>query len=281
MTFSDIQAKKDQKASTEAAYRAKRKARKHELIALHKSVIEEKKKELKKQFEIGFRARRLLRNGEIVDLPEEYRSILKACKELIDNPRRFDALYAFAGDCINNIQCRRLIAKVMACILPSTDLIGGRIGMPTQAGIKPISLNELQEEYALRFGEYLSPKSCAKVITYLRRAGYLRCERINVVVDQAKGEIRSSASYKQLSESFFSDLKVVRYKNIIKSILATRKKYMATGLSYKWIEFRTLANKVQELYNALQLNDVAESTTTVFHAFLAEPDLGFVTHPPH
>ncbi|CAK2101526.1 hypothetical protein VCRA2121O65_820002 [Vibrio crassostreae] len=74
---------------------------------------------------------------------------------------------------MNNVQCRTLIAKVLACTLPNTDLIGGRIGLPTEAGLKTISYDQLQEDYALRFGEFISPKSFAKAVKYLKRTNSL------------------------------------------------------------------------------------------------------------
>ncbi|POC48370.1 hypothetical protein CRN32_20810, partial [Vibrio vulnificus] len=142
---------------------------KQALIELHHDVLSPKSKldelELDQDsYHIGFTARRLLRSGEVVQLPHEYAFILKACQEFIHNPQRFPALFAWGGTAINNIQCRTLIAKVLACILPNTDLIGGRIGIPTEAGLKTISYDQLQEDYALRWGEYISPKSFAKVI---------------------------------------------------------------------------------------------------------------------
>ncbi|WP_045394986.1 hypothetical protein [Vibrio rotiferianus] len=266
-----------QKAATEAAYRARRKARKLELVELHKAVVTaENDKKPKATFKIGFRSRRLRRDGKVENLPQEFARILKGCEEFIDNPKRFPALFAWGGDGINNIQCRRLIAKVLACILPNTDLIGGRIGEPTESGIKTISWDQIQEDYALRFGEFIAPKSFTKALTYLKRAGYLRCERINVNVDLAEGAIRSAPAYKQLSERFFSDLKVVRYSNIVELILATRKRQESKGLKFKWLSFREIAKKVQEIYNATQLDAIAESVATVFQAHSASP-----SYTPH
>ncbi|TOM93729.1 hypothetical protein CGH67_27605, partial [Vibrio parahaemolyticus] len=190
---------KVQKAATEAAYRARRKARKHELVELHKAVVAaENAKKPKTPFLIAFRSRRLRRDGIVETLPQEFARILKACEELITNKKRFPALYAWGGDGVNNIQCRTNIARVLACILVNTDLIGGRIGEPTEAGIKTISWDQVQEDYALRFGEFIAPKSFAKALKYLRRAGYLHCERINVNVDEEEGAVRSAPAYKQL-----------------------------------------------------------------------------------
>ncbi|MHA2743286.1 hypothetical protein [Vibrio harveyi] len=261
-----------QKAATEAAYRARRKARKLELVELHKAVVTaENDKKPKTEFKIGFRARRLRRDGKVENLPQEFARILKGCEEFIENPKRFPGLFAWGGDGVNNIQCRRLIAKVLACILPNTDLIGGRIGEPTELGIKTISWDQIQEDYALRFGEFIAPKSFSKALKYLKRAGYLRCERINVNVNQAEGAIRSAPAYKQLSERFFSDLKVVRYSNIVELILATRKRQESKGLSFKWLSFREIAKKVQDIYNATQLDAVADSVAAVFQAHSASP----------
>ncbi|EJA7355950.1 hypothetical protein MWW35_004073 [Vibrio parahaemolyticus] len=204
-------------------------------------------------------------------MPQEFARILKACEELITNKKRFAALYAWGGDGVNNIQCRANIARVLACILVNTDLIGGRIGEPTEAGIKTISWDQVQEDYALRFGEYIAPKSFAKALKYLRRAGYLHCERINVNVDEEEGAVRSAPAYKQLTERFFSDLKVVRYPNIVELILATRKRQESKGLCFKWLSFRDIAKKVQEIYNGKKLDSYAEATASIFQAFSPTP----------
>ena len=263
---------KVQKAATEAAYRARRKARKHELIELHKAVVAaENAKKPKTPFLIAFRSRRLRRDGIVETLPQEFARILKACEELITNKKRFPALYAWGGDGVNNIQCRTNIARVLACILVNTDLIGGRIGEPTEAGIKTISWDQVQEDYALRFGEYIAPKSFAKALKYLRRAGYLHCERINVNVDEEEGAVRSAPAYKQLTERFFSDLKVVRYSNIVELILATRKRQESKGLCFKWLSFRDIAKKVQEIYNGKKLDGYADATASIFQAFSPPP----------
>ncbi|PKF48825.1 hypothetical protein AT251_23280, partial [Enterovibrio nigricans] len=172
------------KAEYDKAYRARRKARKLELVALHQEALALKHQN-DPDFSIGFRSRRLLRNGDIVNLPHEYAFILKGCEEFIENPQRFPALFAWGGEAVRNIQCRTLIAKVLACILPNTDLIGGRIGLATEAGLMPISYDQLQEDYVLRWGEYVSPKAFGKVMIYLRRAGYFHSERITVCVDDA------------------------------------------------------------------------------------------------
>ncbi|ANC00471.1 hypothetical protein [Vibrio parahaemolyticus] len=266
-----------QKAATEAAYRARRKARKFELVALHKAAVAaENAKKPKTPFVIAFRSRRLRRDGVIETLPQEFARILKACEELITNKKRFPALYAWGGDGVNNIQCRTNIARVLACILVNTDLIGGRIGEPTEAGIQTISWDQVQEDYALRFGEFIAPKSFAKALKYLRRAGYLHCERINVNVNEKEGTVRSAPAYKQLTERFFADLKVVRYPNIVELILATRKRQESKGLHFKWLSFRNIAKQVQEIYNGKKLDGYAEATASVFQAF--SPSLAFTPH---
>ncbi|EGQ8399462.1 hypothetical protein ACV970_004609 [Vibrio parahaemolyticus] len=261
-----------QKAATEAAYRARRKARKFELVELHKAAVAaENAKKPKTPFVIAFRSRRLRRDGVIETLPQEFARILKACEELITNKKRFPALYAWGGDGVNNIQCRTNIARVLACILVNTDLIGGRIGEPTEAGIQTISWDQVQEDYALRFGEFIAPKSFAKALKYLRRAGYLHCERINVNVNEKEGTVRSAPAYKQLTERFFADLKVVRYPNIVELILATRKRQESKGLHFKWLSFRNIAKQVQEIYNGKKLDGYAEATASVFQAFSPSP----------
>lgn len=260
------------KSSYDAEYRRKRKARKLDLIELYQRVVEEENaRNPKTPFEIGFKSRRLLRSGKVETLPPEYARILKGCEEFITNPNRFPSLNAWGGEAVNNVQCRTLIAKVLACILPNTDLIGGRIGLPTEAGLKTISYDQLQEDYALRFGEFISPKSFAKAVKYLKRASYFHSERINVCVDQDEGTIRSAPAYKQFTPRFFNDLKVVRYANISELILATRKRQTKKGLSFQWLSFRKIASGIQEIFNASTLNTYAQATSAFFSEY--QPDL--------
>ncbi|EGQ8102293.1 hypothetical protein GA069_14945 [Vibrio parahaemolyticus] len=249
------------KAQYDKEYRAKRKSRKHELIALHHEVVS-REQENNPNFSFGFSKRRLLRSGEWVDLPHEYAFILKGCEEFITNPQRFPSLFAWGGAAINNIQCRTLIAKVLACILPNTDLIGGRVGLPTEAGLSTISYDQLQEDYALRWGEYIAPKSFAKVMKYLRRASYMYTERINVCVDDENGTVRSAAGYKQFTAKFFNDLKVTTRKNICDLIIASRERATKKGLRFEWLNFRTIAAGIQEIFNASRLNEYTSVTSS-------------------
>lgn len=249
------------KAQYDKEYRAKRKSRKHELIALHHEVVS-REQENNPNFSFGFSKRRLLRSGEWVDLPHEYAFILKGCEEFITNPQRFPGLFAWGGAAINNIQCRTLIAKVLACILPNTDLIGGRVGLPTEAGLSTISYDQLQEDYALRWGEYIAPKSFAKVMKYLRRASYMHTERINVCVDDENGTVRSAAGYKQFTAKFFNDLKVTTRKNICDLIIASRERATKKGLRFEWLNFRTIAAGIQEIFNASRLNEYTSVTSS-------------------
>ncbi|EGU31266.1 hypothetical protein VII00023_22824 [Vibrio ichthyoenteri ATCC 700023] len=254
------------KPEYDKAYRAKRKLRKQELVKLFDEAVAIKQ-ETNPDFAIGFRCYRLLRSGEVVKLPHEYAFILKACQEFIDNPQRFPALFAWGGAAVNNIQCRTLISKVLACIMPNTDLIGGRIGLPTLAGLKTISYDQLQEDYVLRWGEYISPKSFGKVMKYLKRANYLRSERINVCVDDAEGTVRSAAAYKQFSAEFFKDLKVVGYKEICALIIASRKRMEKKGLRFDWLTYRTIASGIQDIFNATRFNDYANTVSSLFTGY--------------
>lgn len=249
------------KAQYDKEYRAKRKSRKHELIVLHHEVVS-REQEHNPNFSFGFSKRRLLRSGEWVDLPHEYAFILKGCEEFITNPQRFPGLFAWGGAAINNIQCRTLIAKVLACILPNTDLIGGRVGLPTEAGLTTISYDQLQEDYALRWGEYIAPKSFAKVMKYLRRASYMYTERINVCVDDENGTVRSAAGYKQFTAKFFNDLKVTTRKNICNLIIASRERATKKGLRFEWLNFRSIAAGIQEIFNASRLNEYTRVTSS-------------------
>ncbi|HAS6087888.1 TPA: hypothetical protein I7120_22665 [Vibrio vulnificus] len=265
------------KSQYDKEYRAKRKARKQALVEFHHAALADKR-EQEPNFQIGFTARRLLRSGEVVNLPHEYAFILKGCEEFIDNPQRFSSLFSWGGEAINNISCRTLIAKVLACLLPCTDLIGGRIGTPTEAGLKTLSYDQLQEDYALRFGEFIAPKSFAKVVTYLKRAAYLHTERINVCVDEEEGTVRSAAAYKQLTEVFFRDLKVVRYPNICDLIIATRKRMEKKGLNFNWMSFRAIANGIQDIFNASKLNEFAQTTSMVFRAHMSASQFSLSPH---
>lgn len=85
-----------------------------------------------------------------------------------------------------------------------------------------------------------------------------------------EGTVRSAPAYKQFSERFFSDLKVVRYSNICELIIASRKRQEQKGLRFSWMSFRTLASGVQDVFNADKLNNVAQSVTTVFEAYLPQ-----------
>ncbi|GAB6264291.1 hypothetical protein [Photobacterium sp. R1] len=256
------------KSEREASFRAKRKLRKQALIKMHHEIcLLENERERKTKFEFGFKARRLLQNGEWVTLPQEFGRILAACQEFIEHPNRFPSLYAWGGEAINNVQCRILVARVLACILPHTDLIGGRVGFPTEAGMKTISYDKLQEEYALRFGEFIAPKSFDKAIKYLKRAGYFHSERINVSVDDVEGTVRSAPAYKQFTEKFFSDLKVVRYSNICQLILETRNRQLKQGKRFEWVNFRTIAAGIQSIFNAQKLNGFSQTITDVFNAY--------------
>lgn len=265
------------KAEYDKAYRAKRKARKHELIELHQEVMTAQQEQMP-NFTIGFSCRRLLRSGEVINLPHEYAFILKACQEFIDNPQRLPGLFAWGGAAVNNVQCRTLIAKTLACILPNTDLIGGRIGMPTEAGLKTISYDQLQEDYVLRWGEYISPKSFAKVMKYLKRASYLYTERINVCVDDENGTVRSAAGYKQFTAQFFKDLKVTTYKNICQLIIATRERATKAGQRFEWLDFRKIASGVQEIFNAARLNEYTSKTSSWLSSYQAQEQLSLHPH---
>lgn len=270
------QAKALAKSQNEAQFRAKRKARCKALVELHHEVVAAENAKSPKirisrnaVFSVGFKAYRILRNREVELLPCEFGPILKSCEELVENKKRFPALYAWCDE-INNRQCRELVARVLATILANTDFVGGRIGDPSQSGIKTISWHQIQEDHALRFGRYLSPKSCSKAVTLLRKAGYLHTESIRVNVDSLEREVRSAAGYKQFTERFFSDLKVVRYSNIAKSILATRKRNEQKGFKYAWLEFREIAAQVQERYIAAKLNKYADMTAQVFCSYKEE-----------
>ena len=268
--------KAKRKAETEAAFRAKRKIRKHELIELHHTVVSQKQ-EKDPSFKIGFTCHRLTRDGECVKLPHEFAFILKGCEEFIDNPQRFYSLFVWGGAAVNNIQCRRLISKTLACILPNTDLIGGRIGLPSEAGLKTISYDQLQEDYALRWGEFISAKSFGKVIKYLKRAFYLTTERINVCVDKDDGTVRSAAAYKQFTGVFFKDLKVTGYSEITKLIIATRQRWEKKGFKFNWLSYRSIAAGIQEIFNASRLNESASFIASLITGHKSEQ----LPFPPH
>ncbi|MGF1894053.1 hypothetical protein L4D18_21775 [Vibrio campbellii] len=259
-----------------AVYRANRKARVRECIEIHHAAVETEKAKLKADgkpylnLEIGFTKRRVLRDKkapQVINLPLEFATILKGCEEFIENPSRFPALDTWVTE-MRNRQARTLVAKVLACLLSNTDMISGRVGKPTEAGMKTLSYYQLQEDYALRFGEYIAPKSFGKAIKYLKQAGYFHSEAINIRMEDDEGSVRSAPAYKQFSERFFSDLKVVRYSNVAKSIVATRKRQMKEGLRHAWISFREMANGVRQVFlNADKFESIAESTGRVFDAY--------------
>ncbi|NOI26482.1 hypothetical protein [Vibrio mediterranei] len=267
--------KAQQRKIYDADYRAKRKARKRELVVLYNTIANAaESKKPGSRFDIRFKAKRINRKGECKNLPYEYAYVLKACEEFITNPKRFGTLYRCGGQAIKNIQCRKLIAKTLAVLLPHTDLIGGRIGEATHDHFDTISYDYLQEEVALRFGEYISPRSFAKAIKYLENAGYLVAERVNVCIDATEGSFRSAASFKQFTEAFFSDLKVLRYPNINELIRATRERKIKEGFSFEWISSQRIRNRVCEIFNATKLNELANRVGQVFMAplpFSARP----------
>ena len=269
-----------ERAQYDKQYRAKRKVRKQQLVDLHNEVLHRERKQNPK-FAFGFTKRRLLRSGEVVQLPHEFAFILKACEEFIDNPQRFPALFAHGGAGIQNIQARKLIAKVLACILPNTELIGGRVGLPTLAGLNTISYNQLQEDYALRWGEVIAPSSFANAMKYLRRAGYFHSENINVCVDKSEGTVRGAPGYKQFNASFFQDLKVTMHKAICDLIIASRERAAEKGLRFDWLSYRIIASGVQDIFNAARLNDSSRITQKWLSWRQEQLDLQRFNTPPH
>ena len=76
----------------------------------------------------------------------------------------------------------------------------------------------------------------------------------------------SAAAYKQFTEAFFRDIKVVRYPNICELIIASRKRMEKKGLRFDWLNFRTIASGIQEIYNAMRCNDFAKNVANLFIA---------------
>ncbi|EGQ8927029.1 hypothetical protein DLH98_20055 [Vibrio parahaemolyticus] len=271
-----------QRKKTSAAYRAARQARVRECIGIHHAAIEAEKARLKAKgkpnpnYQIGFTKRRVLRDKEnprAVPLPTEFAMILKACEEFIDNPRRFHALYTWVPE-MRNRQARELVARVLACLLANTDMISGRVGEPSPQGMKPLSYHQFHEDHALRFGKYIAPKSFNKAVGYLKRAGYYNSESINIPIGDSEGTVRGAPAYKQFSETFFNDLKVVRYKNVAESIIETRARQIKDGLRHAWVSFRDMANGVVQRYlNANKFEQVAESNLRVFEAYTPQISL--------
>ena len=121
------------------------------------------------------------------------------------------------GEAVNNVQCRTLIAKVLACILSNIDLIGGRIGLPTEAGLKPSATTNFKQ--IVLWGVYFAEVLCESDEVSKAR------QRFSQRADQrmCRPRRRNSAPvYKQFTPRFFNDLKVVRYVNISDLILVTR-----------------------------------------------------------
>lgn len=237
-------------------------------LALLKSITSAKKKALSaydpSRYEIGFRAWRMnAKDGTFTKMPTEFAFILKACEELIDNKRRFPSLYQ--ADCVamNYRNVRIQMAKVLAVLLSNSDFFHGRVGTPSPEGMIPISYETIWRDYIFRWGEIISPKALRKCIKRLEHAGLFMSRRIYVQVQVPPSgkldkrtaglvtidemgiyEVRSSASYKQLTMQFFKELKVTEYKNVSQDILKTRKKKLAEGNLFTWMRFSQLASRL-------------------------------------
>ena len=83
-------------------------------------------------------------------------------------------------------------------------------------------------------------------------------------MDAEEGTVRSAASYKQFSATFFKDLKVVSFGNICELIIASRKRMEQKGLRFEWLNFRTIASGIQEIFNATKLNQTASFVSSLF-----------------
>lgn len=195
---------------------------------------------------LGFTAKRLKESGEIVNLPPYMNHVFKACQEFIDNPYRFKSLRLHGGHGVRYINVRKNIAKVLVVLLARSDLIDGRIGVPTTEGIDTISHNQLMNDYALRFGQMIEDKTWYTTLNYLKRCGFLHQVKINVSLPGTNGtpKIRSAASFKQFTISFIKELKVTLYNNVAKMIHDTRFVQSSKGYKFDWIPFMVIANRL-------------------------------------
>ncbi len=218
--------------------------------------------------EIGFKAKIVGRDGSISNLPPEFAFTLAACKEFIHNKNRFPSLLAYGGAAMNRVDSRRRMAEVMAVILARTEMVDGRIGVPTSIGMDTVSMETLMQDYVLRFGKMIESSGFAKCFKRLQMAGLLHNQRnfVGVPGENGEREVRSFASYKQLTGQLFKEIKVVSYKNVIAMVLETRKRQTQRGYSFKWIPFRHLAEKLHTLLGAETLNSVPNDLHLGAHA---------------
>ncbi|ENN6469977.1 hypothetical protein AB9X29_003778 [Vibrio vulnificus] len=227
------------------------------------------------RYAIGFNPLIMNRKtGEVNKMPPEFALIFKACEELIDNKRRFPSLYEHGGEAMNNRKVRILMAKVLAVMLSNADFYHGRVGMPTAAGMDTISYDYLMQNYVLRWGEIISPKTMGKCVKRLELSGLLYTKPVYVQIDtesekkyqdnatynneERTYEVRSAASYKQFTMQFIQELKVTLYKNVMSMLKKTRDSKLAKGLSFDWIGYKTLGDKLRKALDAYRLNDVTK-----------------------
>lgn len=246
-------------------YRAKRKDKRDELLKMRREWISQcHVKTIRETGHIGFKAYRLTEKGELKEMPREYSFILKACEEFIDNPRRFPQLMTSCSFAVNREDTRINLAKILAVILARTQVIEGRVGVPSKSGMTTISETQLIHDYILRWGENIEPSKFSTYAGMLKKAGYLMYQSINFRIDGGEDssaldstEVRSVAAYKQLSNEFFVDLKVTSYGNIKKMLQATRERdVQKRRYSFQWVSFNELAERLMRFINAEKLNTI-------------------------
>ncbi|MGR5096826.1 hypothetical protein ACPV5O_24090 [Vibrio maritimus] len=192
---------------------------------------------------IGWTAIRVKQDGSYEQLPPYLNTIFKACREFIENPQRFKELSKWS--CMARKDTRVNVAKLLVVLLARSDLIDGKIGVPTEEGMNTLSHDEIMKEYVLRWGEMIEDSKYYTVMRHLRNAGILSVLQIRIEIPGCDEKTyRSAASYKQLSLQFFKELKVTLYENMAVMIYNNRSQAESKGFQFHWIEYARIASKV-------------------------------------
>ncbi|WP_152559732.1 hypothetical protein [Vibrio sp. ER1A] len=215
---------------------------------------------------IGWTAVRVKQDGSYDQLPPYLNTVFKACREFIDNPQRFKELSKWS--CMRRQDTRVNVAKVLVVLLARSDLIDGKIGIPTEEGMNTLSHDEIMKEYVLRWGEMIEDSKYYTVMRHLRNAGVLSVLQLRIELPGCEEKTyRSAASYKQLSIQFFKELNVTMYENIAVMIYNNRSQAESKGFQFHWIEYARIASKVVLNTMAATLNATMATITPHPHTF--------------
>ncbi len=69
-----------------------------------------------------------------------------------------------------------------------------------------------------------------------------------------------------------------KYKNICQLIIATRERATKQGLRFEWLNFRTIAAGIQEIFNASRLNEYTGNTSSWLSSYQAQEQLFLHPH---